>query len=400
MGERETPPACRDRRFDGSHFPALAALVVAAIAIIGWTAPARAEVCAHALAGTGWVPPTAVYGTEELEFDDLVSRLAQKRVVMIGEVHDRYEHHLNQLALICRLYRRHRNLAIGLEFFQQPFQDPLDAYVERRIDTAEMLVKAEYFSRWQFDYRLYAPILEFARDQGIPLVALNAPQEISSKVAREGLSGLSDEERAQVPQRLDRSVPGYRERLRAVFDQHPEIRHMSFENFVEGQLVWDETMANQAARYLEAHPERHLVVLAGDGHVIRSGIPARFARIRGVKPATVLQGAAEEMAPEDGDYLLRSEPVELPRGGKLGVLLDTGDGRVVVSDFSHDSAAKEAGILQQDQIVMLDGTFIASFAELKLRLMHKRPGEVVSVTVERAGSGLMTREVSFSLTLR
>jgi uncharacterized iron-regulated protein len=261
MGERVTSRACRNRRFQGSRFPALAALAVAAIAIMGWTAPARAEVCAHALAGTGWVPPTAVFGTEALEFEDLVSRLAQKRVVMIGEVHDRYEHHLNQLALICRLYRRYPNLAIGLEFFQQPFQDPLDAYVERRIDTAEMLLKTEYFSRWRFDYRLYAPILEFARAQGIPLLALNAPQEISSKVAREGLAGLSSTERAQIPQQLDRSVPGYRERLRAVFDQHPEIRHMSFENFIEGQLVWDETMANQAARYLEAHPESYLVVL-------------------------------------------------------------------------------------------------------------------------------------------
>ncbi len=370
------------------------------MAIVGWSAPGRAEICAHALAGTGWVPPTAVSATEELDFEDLVSRLEQKRVVMVGEVHDRHEHHLNQLAIICRLYRRHRNLAIGLEFFQQPFQDPLDAYVERRIDTAEMLVKTEYFSRWRFDYRLYAPILGFARDQGIPVVALNVPQEISSKVAREGLSGLSNTERAQVPERLDRSVPGYRERLRAVFDQHPEIQHMSFENFVEAQLVWDESMANQAARYLEAHPKRYLVVLAGDGHVTRDGIPARFARLTGVKPATVLQGAAEEMAPEDGDYLLRSEPVELPPGGKLGVLLDTDGGRVVVSDFSQDSAAKDAGILQQDQIVMLDGEFIASFADLKLILMDKRPGDVVAVTVERASSGLMTREASFSLTLR
>jgi membrane-associated protease RseP (regulator of RpoE activity) len=211
---------------------------------------------------------------------------------------------------------------------------------------------------------------------------------------------LSDEERAQVPQQLDRSVPGYRERLRAVFDQHPEIRHMSFENFVEGQLVWDESMANQAAGYLVAHPESYLVVLAGDGHIIRSGIPVRFARLRGVEPATVLQSRVEDIAPEDGDYLLRSDPVELPRGGKLGVLLDTGGGRVVVSDFSHDSAARDAGILEQDQIVMLDGEFIASFADLKLRLMEKRPGDVVSVTVERASSGTMTREASFSLTLR
>ncbi len=376
-------------------------LMVAAIAILVLPAAVRAEPCAVALAGTGWRPPSVVSGTGDLDFEALAARLAQKRVVMIGEVHDRYDHHLNQLELICRLHRRHPDLAIGLEFFQQPFQDPLDAYLERHIDTREMLVKTEYYNRWQFDYRLYAPILEFAREQGIPVVALNAPQEISSKVAREGISALSDAERAQLPAQLDHNnLPGYRQRLRAVFEQHPEIQHMSFDKFVEAQLLWDETMAERAARYLKAHPQRFLVVLAGDGHVIRSGIPARFARISGVEPVTVLQGQSKEIAPEDGDYLLLSEPVELPPSGKLGVMLDTRDDRVVVSDFSQDSAAKDAGILKQDQIVKLDGEFIASFADLKLTLMDKRPGDSVSVTVERAGSGQMTREASFSVTLR
>ncbi len=376
-------------------------LMVAAIAILVLPAAVRAEPCAVALAGTGWRPPSVVSGTGDLDFEALAARLAQKRVVMIGEVHDRYDHHLNQLELICRLHRRHPDLAIGLEFFQQPFQDPLDAYLERHIDTREMLVKTEYYNRWQFDYRLYAPILEFAREQGIPVVALNAPQEISSKVAREGISALSDAERAQLPAQLDHNnLPGYRQRLRAVFEQHPEIQHMSFDKFVEAQLLWDETMAERAARYLKAHPQRFLVVLAGDGHVIRSGIPARFARISGVEPVTVLQGQSKEIAPEDGDYLLLSEPVELPPSGKLGVMLDTRDDRVVVSDFSQDSPAKDAGILKQDQIVKLDGEFIASFADLKLTLMDKRPGDSVSVTVERAGSGQMTREASFSVTLR
>lgn len=376
-------------------------LMVAAIAILVLPAAVRAEPCAVALAGTGWRPPSVVSGTGDLDFEALAARLAQKRVVMIGEVHDRYDHHLNQLELICRLHRRHPDLAIGLEFFQQPFQDPLDAYLERHIDTREMLIKTEYYNRWQFDYRLYAPILEFAREQGIPVVALNAPQEISSKVAREGISALSDAERAQLPAQLDHNnLPGYRKRLRAVFEQHPEIQHMSFDKFVEAQLLWDETMAERAARYLKAHPQRFLVVLAGDGHVIRSGIPARFARISGVEPVTVLQGQSKEIAPEDGDYLLLSEPVELPPSGKLGVMLDTRDDRVVVSDFSQDSAAKDAGILKQDQIVKLDGEFIASFADLKLTLMDKRPGDSVSVTVERAGSGQMTREASFSVTLR
>jgi len=378
----------------------LAVLMATAIAILATPAAAHSEACAPVAADSQWHPPAVVSGAERLDFEALVAKLVDERVVMIGEVHDRYDHHLNQLELVCRLHRRHENLAIGLEFFQQPFQDPLDAYLDLRIDTPEMLAQTEYYDRWRFDYRLYAPILEFARGRGIPLVALNAPKELSSKVAQEGISGLSETERAQFPAQLDRDLPGYRERLHAVFDEHPEIQHMSFENFVEAQLVWDESMAERAARYLEAYPDRHLVVLAGDGHITRSGIPARFTRRSGVEAVNVLQGEPQETAPEDADYVLVSETIELPRVGKLGVMLDTSGDRLVVSGLTEDSAAEDVGILERDQIVELNGKPIASLADLKLELIDKRPGDLVSVKVERVCSGQTTREASFDVTLR
>jgi uncharacterized iron-regulated protein len=383
-----------------SPLQALAMLAIITIASQATPAAAHSEACAPALTDARWHPPAVFSGAESMDFEALVEKLAEKRVVMIGEVHDRYEHHLNQLELVCRLHRRHADLAIGLEFFQQPFQDPLDAYVALRIEAPEMLAKTEYYDRWHFDYRLYAPILEFARARGIPLVALNAPKEISSKVAQEGIAGLSEAERAQFSAQFERNLPGYRERLRAIFDEHPEIQHMSFENFVEAQLIWDESMAERAARYLEAHPGRRLVVLAGDGHVIRSGIPARFSRRSGVEAVNLLQGEAQEIAPEDADYVLVSETIELPRAGMLGVMLDTSGDRIVVSDFSEDSAAKDVGVLEQDQIVALNGKPIASLADLKLVLIDKRPGDVVSISVERVGSDQATSEASFSVSLR
>jgi uncharacterized iron-regulated protein len=399
-GDRAKDRIRSELALGSSLLEALAVLLVATIAILATRAAAHSEACATGLTDARWHPPAVVSGAERLDFEALVAKLTEKRVVMIGESHDRYDHHLNQLELVCRLHRRHADLAIGLEFFQQPFQGPLDAYLDLRIDTPEMLVQTEYYDRWQFDYRLYAPILEFARARGIPLVALNAPREISSKVAQEGILGLSETERAQFPAQLERDLPGYRERLQAVFDEHPEIQHMSFENFVEAQLIWDESMAERAARYLDAHPNRHLVVLAGDGHVTRSGIPARFTRRSGVEAVNLLQGEPKEIAPEDADYVLVSETIELPRRGKLGVMLDASGDRVAVSDFTEDSAAKDVGILNQDRIVELDGKPIASLADLKLMLMDKRPGDVVSVGVERVCSGQTTREAPFSVTLR
>jgi S1-C subfamily serine protease len=159
-------------------------------------------------------------------------------------------------------------------------------------------------------------------------------------------------------------------------------------------------MAERAARYLEAHPGRHLVVLAGNGHITRSGVPARFSRRSGVEAVTVLQGEPKEIEPEEADYVLVSETIELSPEGKVGVMLDTSGDRLVVSGFSEDSAAKDVGILDRDQIVELNGEPIANLADLKLALMDKQPGDVVSVKVERVCSGQATCEASFSVTLR
>jgi len=114
---------------------------------------------------------TAVIDTANVRgLDALLDILADKRVIYIGESHDRYEDHLNQLGILRGLKARGRHLAIGMEFFQQPFQPVLDAFVAGTLGEADFLKQTEYFERWRFDYRLYRPLLRFAREHGIPVI--------------------------------------------------------------------------------------------------------------------------------------------------------------------------------------------------------------------------------------
>ena len=77
------------------------------------------------------------------------------------------------------------------------------------------------------------------------------------------------------------------------------------------QVVWDETMADTAARWLEANPDGHLVILAGNGHCHDSGIVGRMKR-RGVTDVISLrtviddgQGSvAEVLAKPMNDYVV------------------------------------------------------------------------------------------------
>lgn len=313
--------------------------------------------------------------------------LARGRVVCVGEIHDRYAHHLNQLEIIRRLHRIHPDLVIGMEYFQTPFQPYLDAYVAGDLDEKTFLDKTEYYRRWKFDYRLYRPILNYAREQRIPLLALNIPREITEKVSRVGIDGLSQAERAMIPQHLDRTDERYRQRIKEIFEQHPNREQKDFEHFLEAQLLWDEGMAEAAARYLKAHPDTHMVILAGSGHLIYgSGIPARLARrLDGARIAVVLNGINASLEPDMADYILLSRPVELPQPGRLGIYMqDAEGGGVTINAFSKDSPAQAEGMEKGDRILAIDGARIDSSADVRLALLDKSPGDSVRVQIQRA----------------
>ena len=335
------------------------------------------------------VEPVFVPLEKVQSLDSVLERIRRYRAVIVGETHDRYDHHLNQLGIIRGLQERGVDLAVDLEFFQRPFQPPLDDYVAGRMDEGQMLRATEYYQRWGFDYRLYRPILEYARDQNIPLIALNMEREITAAVSEKGLDGLSDDQKNELPDEMEPELPGYRERLKAVYDLHPVPPEgegeRDFERFLSVQLLWDETMAEMAARYLEAYPGRHMVILAGSGHVEGTGIPLRLKRRIGRDQViSVLQTGGGDIGPDDADLLILSRERRLPPVGKMGILMeDHEDGGVLVQRVWKHSAAEEAGLEEDDVLTQLAGKPVGDTVDVRLILRDRKPGETLSVTVQR-----------------
>ena len=329
--------------------------------------------------------PTTIDSGNQRQLDELAGHLAEKRVVFIGEVHDRLSHHQNQLRIIQSMYARYPDLAIGVEYFQQPFQKYLDDYIAGRIDEREMLRKTEYFNRWRVDYRLIQPIFAYAREKHIPLLALNVSDEIHNKVFTGGMNSLNPLELAQTPKEIQPASEHYLQRLKKIFGSHPT--HNEFGNFVEGVLLWDESMADTATRYLNSHPKSRMVVLAGMVHVMYGdGIPERVNHRLGSDQSTVIiNGNDFGTYPGIADYQLLTEGgIELPKPGKLGVsIVDAANG-VLISAFTPGSAAQKAGIAIGDRIVTLDGVKVTSILELKSLMFDKLPGERMQVVVERS----------------
>jgi uncharacterized iron-regulated protein len=331
--------------------------------------------------------PTRVLESARLtDMDALIERLADRRVIFVGEQHDRYEDHLNQAAIIEGLLARGRSVAIGMEMFQQPYQPALDAYVAGEIDEAELLRRTQYFDRWRFDYRLYRPILALARAHRLPVIALNLESELTRQVGDGGIARLNEADRARLPE-LDRSDADHRARLEAIFKHHPAEQPRNFEHFLEVQLLWDEGMAERAMHYLTEHPERTLVVIAGGGHIeFGQGIPQRLARRLSVPMVTLLNGQGRTPDPKAADFFLYPEAVELPATGKLGVMLGQPavDGGMPIEGVAEDSGAKTAGLQAGDRIVRVGGQPIASYADIRLILLDAEPGDKIEVEVIRS----------------
>ena len=319
-----------------------------------------------------------------VSLDRLAAQLAAKRAVFVGEIHDRYDHHLNQLEIIRRLHQADANVAIGVEYFPRSFQAQVDDYIAGRTTVQEFLRATEYFQNWGYDYRLYAPIFRYAREQHIPVRALNVPNELPEAVAKVGIAGLPEKQRANLPHEIEPADEAYRARLRSAFQAHGGATKLSdFDHFVEAQLVWDEGMAESAAIYLEANPERRMVILAGSGHVaFGSGIPKRLEHRTHTTYAIVLS-SGEAMEPQMADYLLLSAKQELPPAGVLGAILENKNEECRIRSLSPAGAAEKAGLKKGDMLLAIDGQPVHAIADVRLVLWNKNPGDRVSIKFRR-----------------
>lgn len=329
-------------------------------------------------------------------FAAMARQLADYDVVYIGEQHTSASDHLLQLRLAEAVSALVPDLAIGMEMFPATAQPALDEYVlgQGFMSEKDFLKASRYFEVWQFDYRYYREIFTLARQKRLQVLGLNLERDIVSTVYRTGgTDQLSRSVRNSLPQQRDLDLPGYSDRLLLMQSMHEQEGHGSgkISGFIQAQGLWDETMAQHIAQYLQYHPGRKMLVLAGNEHTRKdSGIPPRVARRIQVSQATVIN-VTDEATPGDlqavADYFFFSEPMQLPAAPMMGVMLseqkDKNNTYVEVSDFSPESKAPQAGLKKGD-ILLRIGTYpIATMADVRIAMVDMETANSIQVQVER-----------------
>jgi len=152
------------------------------------------------------------------------AEVAAADYLLLGEEHPNPCDHQAQAAVIRRLAAAGVLPAIGLEMVPADYQGVLDAFNAGTITLAELPAKLDWKTTWGFDFELYAPIFEAAREYKLPVYALNASKGLARKVGRQGLDALTPAERASLPGAILPPPPAQVEELRELFAQHGAMR--------------------------------------------------------------------------------------------------------------------------------------------------------------------------------
>jgi uncharacterized iron-regulated protein len=317
---------------------------------------------------------------------DVIKGVADKKVVYVGEIHDVFSHHAVQLDIIRGIYSKDRKLAIGMEMFQRPFQTVLDTFIEGKMGERDFLKQSEYFKRWGFDYNLYKPILDFARTEKIPVIALNMEREIIKEVSVSGIDSLVDEHRKAVPTEMDFSDNEYRERLMKIYELHERKEDGNFDYFYQSQILWDETMSQSIDAFLHKNPDYQIAVLAGQGHLrYGSGIPRRTKRRNGHDYAIVL--IDEDVDEGIADYVVFPKPVEGITSPKIMTYLRKEKDGFAIADFPEQSVSEAAGLKIGDVITFIDDVKAETIEDIKIHLLYKKKGDIVRMKILREEEG-------------
>lgn len=223
-----------------------------------WQAPQGRS---HPLTGRIWDVTKGRFVDET----QLLGRLAEVRFVVTGESHINPDHHQLQLRILRAMFGNGRRVSVGFEIFATDDQPALDRYAAARDSNPDDLIDNLGWGRRHRElWSQYRPLVRFAGDSGLPLVAMGLTRRETAAIKRQGTEALQ----AQLVERfaLDKPLPSVRQELliRDLIRAHCGLLFSpNLDALVLAQRSRDATMA---ARLMSADVGSGSLLLAGYGH--------------------------------------------------------------------------------------------------------------------------------------
>ena len=337
----------------------------------------------------------------------VLTAMAKRDVLLLGELHDSEDDHRWQLQTLAALHVLRPDMVIGFEMFPRRAQAVLDDWVAGRLTVRQLLDQSQWNVVWKLPADLYLPLFQFARNNRIPMVALNVDQKLIRATAQNGWDAVPPADREGVG-RAAPVAPAYRDFLFEVYGEHPnghgkdrtkaQPTDGAFGRFVESQAVWDRAMAEALASRVTAGPQgvQPLVVgIMGSGHLRDGhGVPHQL-RDLGVKNVGSLLPVpaaldCKELRPgmADAVFALPETARPAPEPPRLGVRLEESGATVRIVDVTAGSLAERTGLKAGDQIVEVAGLPVSRTLQVIAAIRQQPPGTWLPLRVKRGDDSL------------
>lgn len=249
-------------------------------------------------AKTGRVVPT----------DTWLEQLAGYDVIYLGEEHHNRFHIDAALTVLRSIADRGRKPVLAMEMFGWDGQSALDRYLTSTAATRTgFLEDVGWKQNWGGAFEDYEPLVQFARDHQLPLMAMNPPKPLIRQVVKQGLAQAK-----LLPEWRQWGMEGeaivddvaYRSRILSQLQAcHGGGAPEDYQTMYEASMVRDEGMAKTVAAALSRAragvdgAQGPVVSYTGGGHVqYRLPVPNRVARRvpAGLKQSTVYLATFEQ----------------------------------------------------------------------------------------------------------
>lgn len=215
-----------------------------------------------------------VYRTSDgaaMDAAHLATALSDFDVIFFGEYHDDAILHEIELTLLQELVQAVPSLAVSMEMFERDTQDVLDAYLDGRMEEKEFIELSRAWPNYLTDYK---PLIEFAKERSLPVIAANIPRRYAAKVRTDGWKAVDTvplAERRWIARELKVINDAYREKFIATMQANMGSHGMPgasamFDALYRAQSLKDDTMAESINDFITAHPGVKVIHYNGDFH--------------------------------------------------------------------------------------------------------------------------------------
>jgi uncharacterized iron-regulated protein len=199
-----------------------------------------------------------------VSIDKIVADCADADVLFFGEEHNDSAGHYLEAEIFKALHKQFGDkLALSLEMFETDNQLALNEYLTGKIPEDRFSKDVRLWS----NYKDYRPMIEYAKQNHISVIAADPPRRYVNLVSRRGMKSLDslskDAKKFLPPLPYDTLSGRYRERFVEVMKGAPGS---SSPNIYYSQSLWDAGMSYSIYSYWKKNKDKKIFHCVGNFH--------------------------------------------------------------------------------------------------------------------------------------